>query len=324
MTTVRDRTAPSPQTLDEVLSLAVDRGILSYTKADEVRALASTPSDLIVVPEVARPSMRPVVAEILGYVGGALAVGAGIAVGQEIWTDLNSGVRVGVLVVVALAAWAAGVALHATEGAAGRLASFLWVLAVAAAAGAAATVAYDWVGYRDEAVPLTAFATASVVAAGLWWVRRAPLQEVVTFGALAFTGSLTLVQLFGDDYPGVWVLALSLAWLVLAWRERIVPAVTGMLLGTVGLLIAPPMIGALSEEWVSSLGLLVAAAVVVGGIRMRHIPVAVLGVIGLFVYVPPMLSAVFGETATVMVVAFLIGVGLVTAAVVLARRSRHD
>ena len=66
------------------------------------------------------------IAEVLGYVGGALAVVAALFLGAELWDELGPWPRVLLLGAVAVACLGAGAALGGRDGAPGRLGGFLW------------------------------------------------------------------------------------------------------------------------------------------------------------------------------------------------------
>ena len=87
---------PTPaQPLRDLLDRAVAVGILSTYQADAVVALDAQPA----------PGARrgAVIAEVLGYVGGALAVVAALFLGAELWDELGPWPRVLLLGAVAVA-----------------------------------------------------------------------------------------------------------------------------------------------------------------------------------------------------------------------------
>ena len=195
---------PAPS-LRDLLDRAVAAGILSADQAAAVAALD------------ARPAARrgAVLAEVLGYVGGALAVVAALFLGAELWDELGPWPRVLLLAAVAVACLVGGAALAGRDGAPGRLGGFLWAAAVVAVAGTAGVWADGLADVAPGTAALVAAGAALAVAAVLWWRRPAVLQHVATFTAAAAT-LLTAVDRIGDgafDWGGPLLWGFGLAWL---------------------------------------------------------------------------------------------------------------
>ena len=136
-------------------------------------------------------------AEVLGYVGGALAVVAALFLGAELWDELGPWPQVLLLGAVAVACLVGGAALTGRDGCAGRLGRFLWAAAVVAVAGTAGVGADSLVDVEPGTSALVAAGAALVVAAVLWWRRPAVLQHIATFIAAAAT-LLTALDRIGD------------------------------------------------------------------------------------------------------------------------------
>ena len=148
--------------LRDLLDRAVAAGILSTDQAAAVAALDAQPA--------AGARRGAVLAEVLGYVGGALAVVAALFLGAELWDELGPWPRVLLLAAVAAACLVGGAALGGREGAPGRLGGFLWAAAVVAVAGTAGVGADGLFDVRPGTAALVAAAAALVVAAVLWWL----------------------------------------------------------------------------------------------------------------------------------------------------------
>ncbi len=192
--------------LRDLLDRAVAAGILSADQAAAVAAL-----------DASRPGARrgAVLAEVLGYVGGALAVVAALFLGAELWDELGPWPRVLLLGAVAVACLAAGAALGGRDGAPGRLGGFLWAAAVVAVAGHRRGGADGLVDVEPGTAALVAAGAALVVAACCGGGGPAVLQHVATFTAAAAT-LLTAVDRIGDgsfDWGGPLLWAFGLAWL---------------------------------------------------------------------------------------------------------------
>jgi hypothetical protein len=321
------RRMPTPaQPLRDLLDRAVAVGILSTYHADAVVALDAQPA----------PGARrgAVIAEVLGYVGGALAVVAALFLGAELWDELGPWPRVLLLGAVAVACLGAGAALGGRDGAPGRLGGFLWAAAVIAVA-ATAGVAADDLGLAEPGTSALAAAVAAlVVAAVLWWRRPAVLQHIATFLAAAAT-LLTALDRIGDgsfDWGGPLLWGFGLAWLAASafpaakhkpddgpagiWT----PAAPGWVLGALAVVIGPLFAQSGRAGWlvVGSLG---AAALVVAGVRTRNPWVAAVGIGGVFVSVPLAVAELFDARLGPLVGILAVGLALVGAAVVLTRRA---
>ena len=296
--------------LTELLDRAVADGVLTREQAAGVAAL-DRPAD----------GRRAVLAEVLGYVGGALAVVAALFLGAELWDELGVWPRVLLLAAVTVACLVAGAALGGRDGAAGRLGGFLWAAAVVGVAGTVG-VAVDARGPAPGTPELAAAGSALLLAAVLWWRRPAVLAHVAAFGAAVatlFSGLDRLGdQLAGWGGPLLW--ALGLAWLAAsaarAWR----PAGPGWVLGALAVVTGPLFADAGRGAWLTA-GALGAAALVVLGVRTRRPWVAAAGTGGVFLSVPLAVAELFDARLGPLVAILVAGLALVTAAVVLTRRA---
>ena len=303
--------------LRDLLDRAVAAGILSTDQAAAVAALDAQPA--------AGARRGAVLAEVLGYVGGALAVVAALFLGAELWDELGPWPRVLLLAAVAAACLVGGAALGGREGAPGRLGGFLWAAAVVAGAGAAGVGADGLFDVRPGTAALVAAGAALVVAAVLWWLRPAVLQHVATFTAAAAT-LLTALDRIGDgtfDWGGPLLWGFGLAWLAASalpaggvWR----PAEPGWVLGALAVVVGPLFAQSGRAAWlvVGSLG---AAALVVAGVRTRRPWVAAVGIGGVFVSVPLAVAELFDARLGPLVGILAVGLALVGGAVVLTRRA---
>lgn len=314
-------TPPGSARLRDLLGQAVAAGILTAPQAAAVAAL-----------EERRPARRgAVLAEALGYVGGALAVGAALFLGAELWGELGPWPRVLLLAAVALAGLLGGAALGGRAGPAGRLGGFLWVVAVVAVA-ATAGVGVDGLLDTDPATPgLVAAYVALLVAALLWWARPAVLQHVATFAAAVAT-LLTVTDHLDADaaWGGPLLWGLGLVWLALSafpaardprghggvWR----PAEPGWVLGALAAVTGPLFADTGRAAWLV-VGVATGAALVAVGVRARRPWVVAVGTGGMFLAVPLAVAELFDARLGPLLGLLGVGLALVMAAVVLTRRT---
>jgi hypothetical protein len=306
---------PEPGSLADVLGRAVAAGILTTEQAAAVAALEGQPAP----PAGHRGA---VVAEVLGYVGGALAVVAALFLGAELWEVLGPWPRVLLLAAVTAACLLGGAVLSERDGAPGRLGGFLWFAAVGAVAGTAGVAADDLLHTAPGTAALVATTVALALAVLLWWRRRAVLQHVATFAAAVATIPALLDRLgdatFGWGGPLLW--ALGLAWLAAAATRRIAPAGPGWVLGSLAVVSGPLAADPGRAVWLL-VGVVGAAALVVAGVRGRRPWVAVVGTGGVFVGVPLAVAELFDARLGPLIGILVAGLALVTTAVVLTRRA---
>ena len=127
-----------------------------------------------------------VVVELLGYLGGVLAIIGAVLLAARFWQDLATWTRLSLLGVVAAALWAAGAMVHEhADPALWRLRGVLWLLSSAAVAFFAALFAADVLELSGEAGP--------------WWPgwRRRPTQGCCGGGGLGPCSSW-------PAWPGWW------------------------------------------------------------------------------------------------------------------------
>ena len=285
----------------ETLARAVAAGVITPEQAERVAALA----DPARPPVPARPGVAvPVLGEVLGYLGGAVTIVTAIVLGNELWDSLAVAVRVLVLVAVTAAAVGAGAGLREHRGPAGRLAGFLWLIAV---------------------VALAAALVGLLAAVLLWWVRPEALQQLALFGTAVATLVAALDRRRADalDLAPIAVWLLGLGWLAATASGRLRPPAIGWIMGS-----AAAAFGLLFVDWPRSPWLLVAVLTGIGlvavGVRRQRWPVVAIGILGLLFAVPITLGEFFGTALLPVWIALGIGLALLVGGVYVLRRPRKQ
>ncbi|MDF2743862.1 MAG: hypothetical protein K0S88_5239, partial [Actinomycetia bacterium] len=256
--------------------------------------------------------------------GGGLALVAGFELGAESWDQLGRSGRAGVLAVVTGVLLAAGWWLRRDHGQVlPRLASVLWLAAVAGFAGLLAVLAE---GDSDGALgdPSLWVAGGTLVLAGaLYLVERRVLQQV----ALVVAAVATIVAA-GDRVGWSWqavegygFLALGALWLELGRRGLVAPRRTSEALGSLLLLTGPEALdvqGSGPGDLGLWLGLALAVALIVAGSALaRTVPLGI-GAAGMVVFLGQLAGEHWRDLGAPLAI-LVVGLGLVAAAVVLAK-----
>ena len=267
---------------------------------------------------------RAVVVEVLGYLGGVLALVAGFVLGAESWSQLGHWGRVAVLAVVVGVLLGAGGRLRGGGGRVlPRLASVLWLGAVAAFAGLLAVLAGGDGSDALDAPSLWVAGGSLALAGGLWALERRVLQQVALFAALVAT-----MVAAGDQAGWSWetvegygFLVLGAGWLELGRRGLVEPRRTSEALGALALVSGPEVLAGAGVGpgdrglW---LGLGVAVGlIVVGSALRRNVPLGI-GAASMVVFLGQVAGEYWRDLGAPLAI-LLVGLGLVAAAVVVAR-----
>jgi hypothetical protein len=237
---------------------------------------------------------------------------------------------VGALAVVTGALLGAGWRLRRGEGRVlPRLASALWLAAVAAFAGLLAVALGGRSGDAVDDPSLWVAGGSLVLAGGLYRLeRRAPQQVALFVAAVA-----TLVAA-GDELGWSWarperggLLALGAVWLELGRRRLVEPRRTSEALGALGLVAGAEAVATVGPGagdglgqggWGLWLGLGVAVALVVAGSALRRAVPLGLGVAAMVVFLGQVAAEYWQDLGAPLAI-LLVGLGLVAAAALLAR-----
>ena len=321
--------------VDTSLERALDRwraaDLLSPEQVDDIRAWEEahdadpSPSGVEAAEEGPGGAGTSLIAEGLGYVGAALAFGAGFALFGELWDDLGSVARI-VLCAVGTGIVAAGslVLRDRAVGSLQRLSSVLAGLTVVGTAGTVAITLVELTNVEEGWVGVLAGLAGLVVAVPLHRMRPSWPTTLATGGALltAVLAALSLVDLLdGALAPGIALMGIGLAWAAAGWAGRARPRtafeVTGLLVGGIGVQV-------IAVESLTIVALLVGLAVAGGamavGLAEDRTAPAVLGGLGITVYAPQLVFELFGDTVGGPLALFVGGISLVTVAVTILRR----
>ena len=299
------------------LAAWTDAGLLTPEQAEAIRRHEAGQADR---GDAAR---RGVAAEAVGYVGGALAVGASALLLGEVWPQLALLGRLTLVGTCALLLLGAGLALReAPHGPVARLASGLLAAAVLCA-GWFGWLVGDGVLDLDEAgAGLIVGGTAVALALPLYLRRPRALAQVVLLGALVVLGAAALLLPAlppSATWFGLSGAALGVVWLLLGATGWLPPGRVAEILGAVLLVLALHAGSFDDRVLMLSVGVLAALGLVALGTvadRLHHL---VIGSAACFVFVPQLVFELFGDAIGAPATLLLVGLLLVLAAVGLGR-----
>jgi hypothetical protein len=295
----------------------LDTGIISAEQAELMkRSVAASPR----AQPGAEEGRIPIIAEILGYVGAALAIWAVLFLVSEFWANLADWSQAALFGVLSLILLAAGATiLDKDEPALRRLSSVLWAGSVIALGGGLYMVFDPILGLSVEASWTLISAFCAVAAALMLWRHAMPAQQITLFAA-ALSTFIWLMNLATDPELfayGLVAWGFGLIWIMLGRAKVIEPAGTSMVLGAVAMLYGAQL--AAIEGGVSSfgiiLGLVTAALFAVAGVSQRDRLTIILGAIGIFWFVPQAMFYFFGEAFGGMFALFVSGLAIIALAI---------
>ena len=325
--------------------------IAAFVAMRRQRRLAAAPVETAPEPtepaELAKgpkpPRLIPIVSEVLGYIGGAFALGGGIALIVAFADEIGAFGQIAVCAIAAIAGLVGGFMIgRIDDKGAKRLEQFLLAVGVAGSGAAAGLGAYrlvlsgvlgaggilavstasDWGFFVGSAV-------AAVVGGVVWWFRRTWMQELA-FGisvALASVTVLAIPQAEGPDWVvGAVVLVLGVVWGVLGYRGAIKPVNAALALGSLGVIAGfLAMVGMGPQApnvWALWSGL--AAAIVLLGLGLLTKKYVVVGIaaLGLWQFVPAILGEVFPNSIAGPIVVMVLGVLFIGGGVAVAIRAQ--
>jgi hypothetical protein len=219
---------------------------------------------------------------------------------------------------------AAGWWLRGSEGRVlPRLASVLWLFAVAGFAGLVAVLQE---GRSDNALADPSLGVAAgtlVLALGLYLLERRALQQVALFVAVVATmvaGGHRLGWSW-QTVEGYGFLALGAVWLELGRRGLVGPRRTSEALGSLALLSGPEVFDTEAVgpgDWGLWLGLALSVALIVAGSVLARNVLLGIGAAGMVLYLGQVAGEHWNDLGAPVTI-LLVGLGLVAAAAVVAR-----
>lgn len=273
-----------------------DRAAAGRVVANGLRDARVVPAE----PAAEHAPLRRRVAEIAGYVGAALVLGAvGLFFAQQ-WASLSHGARVTILAVTAVVLAGVGLGLLARlpgsrQQAVGSVQGRLAAVLLGAAAVAAAFAAGVAVGSAGGAGAFVAFAVTLLVTGqlGYFAVPSSVGQLVVAVGAVVLVPSaLELAGVSSALVTGLVLVAVGVSGLLLAesgaWRPAVTARVLGCVVAFAGAQV--PVAGS-GHPWVGYVATALLAAGAFGTYVVRRAwPYLVLGVLATTVAVPEALT----------------------------------
>jgi hypothetical protein len=291
----------------------VKAGLIDESQAQAIRSHESAPTE---------ERRVPLVAEVLGYLGGSLALIATFILVGEFWADLQVWARL-LLVGAGTAAFlTAGWFIKTIENEAiGRLSSFSWALGTAGAAFWFGLFGKDVLETEPETALLLASSAGLLVGFFLYRLSPRGLQQILLGSATVATALSLLAHLNQppEEFYGLAIWGIGAAWLLLTWGGHLRPATTGYALGGLALLLGPQFMRFDQATWPLLLGLVTAGLLLTFSVTLRNTILLGLGAAGIFLFVPQIIFEYFGDTIGVPLALFLTGVVLLGAALLVAR-----
>lgn len=302
----------------------LDTGIITAEQAVLMRA-SCEPDTLPAAGGKASTERRvPVVVEIIGYVGAALAVWAVAILATEFWSNLTDWAQAGLFGAVAVAFFVAALPLlDSAEPAFLRLCAVLWAGSIVAVSGALFVV-LDPIGGIDASWTWAIVGAIGSIAAGTMLRRQVGVVLHVMLFAAVVTTISALLTVAGDPesfFFGLSIWGIGLVWLLLARAGLLRPAGTGLVLGGMAMLsgLFTTSVGGSYEAIAVLLGLASAGSLAAAGAYMSEKLLIVVGGFGVFMYVPRAMFYFFGEAMGAIFGLFVTGLLLVAAAIGFAR-----
>jgi hypothetical protein len=266
------------------------------------------------------PSRLPLVAEALGYLGGALVLAAVPILAARYWSGLGLAGRLAFTASATAVLFVAGALISPGVGAAqDRLRGVLWALSTGGFASFTAVLADGGLERPARDVALLSSICAAGYAGGLWLYRRTALQQLVLFASLAVvTGTAASRLEHGEEVVGLAIWGLAAVWLLLSWGGLVRPRRAGYLAGGAGTVVGAQ--AALVAGWGYGLAVVAAVALVAVAVLMRDVALLVISAVGMFLVVPATVERFFPDELAAPFGLLVAGTLLLVGGALVARR----
>jgi hypothetical protein len=312
------------------------QGLIDAGQATRIAAVeaARTGLSTITAPSVTRAAAvgttagrrLPLVVEALGYLGTAIAVGAGFTAVASLWPGIPAGAELAFAALAAVALLLAGIALRTRDQPAfGRLRSVLWLVSTACLATAVSLLAsrHYWnLGLTGRLLLPEAAATA--YAACLWWRLRSALQHLAMFAGLAALSATAIARGWPGPEPwaaglGLW--AVSLLWGVAAHRGYLAPRTAGYAAAAIGLLVGAQL--ATQPAAGQAVAVATVAALLTAGVVLRQVLFLAVGALAAIELLPQVATRYLPSGAGAAFGVVAVGLVMVGVAVWMAKSRQH-
>ena len=339
-----DTTSATSAEMGRLVARWLDEGLITGEQAARMQAERAPSAGLPAAeyvpwapPTMSRPTAEApgggtsLVVEALGYLGGVIILVASILVVARFWSDLATAGRLVIVGAAAALLLAAGALVPARLGDTGqRLRAVLWLTATAAIAGFVGLLGDQALGLTEESLGLLIAGSTAVVAVVLWALHHHPLQHAAAFVSLLATVAILATFLPAEDTgaPGLAAWGLAVIWALLSWGGVLAwagppgSANLGVVLGAIG-----AIFGAMTTmpmSWGIVLALCTITAVVVAAVGFRSLALLVVGSLGALETLPAAMVQWFGGTLGAALGLLAVGVLLVGAAILTARRRQQQ
>jgi hypothetical protein len=302
------------------LSICADAVRAAGRDAEGMNTKLSVEEAPATAPEPAAVPRAALLAEAIGYAGGALVIVAGTYLAGELWRNIPTGAALALAAVASVALGAAGAALR-TPGSppARRLRSVLWLLSTASLAAFMGILGNQVWQLSPAGTTMAAAAAAGVYGAAQWLRTRAALQHLAVFASAAVLVGTAVAQLsLGTWALGLGIWTLSALWGGAVIRGYLPPRGAGYFAAGFGLLVGIQF--AMDVPAGHLLALVTVAGLLAGGVLLREVWLAGLGAVGVLLVVPQTAERYLPESAAAPLAVFVAGAVLVGSAVWLARQ----
>ena len=277
----------------------------------------------------AKPTRVPLVAEALGYLGGALAfAGASVALSRY-WDDMATWIHLSLAAVAVVVTLAVGWLLRSNpEPAYSRFASAMWLVSAVALGWGISMAMIEVVDTEENVAMLVGLGVACYGIVLYALMRRGLQQAVVLAGIIMFVSDLIAIDRpeAGDGpYIGMALWAIGAIWLFLGLRQLLTPALLAQVLGAI-VIIQGAQAMASDSGGLGDLGMivgLVSSMVLVGlSVWKQENVLLAFGALGLFMFLVGTIERFFGDTLGAPLMLLLAGLILLAIAIVTMRLGR--